>query len=198
MEVGAKVIAKSQVYHVLMPLTPQNILCRTICIGRTSTSPICTAHELIHVYTPCTCHTTNVTKINTREGCPGVLFVPRPAVRTPLSPPQMTHLDNPEYEHAHNNMNMYMHIVMCMNIYISPANEEKLRSYPSSMSGLINKLLAEYFSGQVRPIYTSPSNPDKAHDVNLDDLSKPIARVIPKTCKKGHRFFGAKCLQPGC
>lgn len=45
------------------------------------------------------------------------------------------------------------HIIMCilvsMNIYISPKNEERLREYQDpnhSMSGLINGLLEEYFS----------------------------------------------------
>lgn len=38
-------------------------------------------------------------------------------------------------------MTMNMCIIMCMNIYITKANEEFLRSKGSSMSGLVNSLL---------------------------------------------------------
>jgi hypothetical protein len=34
---------------------------------------------------------------------------------------------------------------MHMNIYISPANEQKLRNHNGSMSGLVNNLLTEFF-----------------------------------------------------
>lgn len=43
-------------------------------------------------------------------------------------------------------MTMNMYIVMNMNIYISRENEERLRS-EASMSGLINHLLEQHYSG---------------------------------------------------
>lgn len=47
-------------------------------------------------------------------------------------------------------MTMYMYMNMCiimsMNIYITPDNEQRIRQHGGSMSGLVNQLLAEYFS----------------------------------------------------
>lgn len=56
---------------------------------------------------------------------------------------------------------MNMCIVMNMNIYISPSNEELLRK-EASMSGLINKLLEEHYGregGAVRSMVTEPLKP---------------------------------------
>lgn len=38
-----------------------------------------------------------------------------------------------------------MSILMTMNIYIKPQNEELLRRYDGSMSGLVNRLLEDFF-----------------------------------------------------
>lgn len=43
-------------------------------------------------------------------------------------------------------MYMNMYIVMNMNIYIQPEIEVLLRAYDGSMSGLINRLLADFFT----------------------------------------------------
>lgn len=50
---------------------------------------------------------------------------------------------------------MSMAIIITMNIYISPANEERLRKHDGSMSGLVNHLLEQFFSQPARPMPTS-------------------------------------------
>jgi hypothetical protein len=58
-------------------------------------------------------------------------------------------------------MNMNMRIVMNMNIYINKTNEERLNNEPSK-SGLINKLLDEYYATHT---FTSDDAKKNGHSV---------------------------------
>lgn len=70
-------------------------------------------------------------------------------------------------------MDMYMNmcIIIVMNIYISQPNEEKLRQYRGSMSGLINDLLERHFTDN--PTASSGPLPDIKGITTADKLEEP-------------------------
>lgn len=73
-------------------------------------------------------------------------------------------------------MNMNMCIVMNMNIYITPDNENKLRNHGGSMSGLINGLLDNYFNG-----LSSNGRTADFDSANLGSSPSEPARPTPVT-----------------
>ena len=83
-------------------------------------------------------------------------------------------------------MYMNMCIIMTMNIYISPENEKHLRK-EESMSGLINRLLGEYYSqGMV------------TKKVRIETPAEKIAsEATPRTCKHGADPAFCKHAKPG-
>lgn len=91
-----------------------------------------------------------------------------------------------------------------MNIYITPSNEQRLRAYSGSMSGLVNKLLSDHFSrkgGGVaeEPLPSRSPVPDRPkieHGVvEVEDLGDLFA---PK-CPSGHFLVDDKfCNKKGC
>jgi hypothetical protein len=119
---------------------------------------------------------------------------------------------------------MYMRIIMNMNIYITPSNEKLLRDYAldenhqgNTMSGLINRLLVEYFGtpGENRgdaKIYVSktgkrlsvaslpPKEPVASiPSVFVKNKSEPTAQreASPKACKHGMHPELCKHAPPG-
>lgn len=88
---------------------------------------------------------------------------------------------------------MYMYIIMYMNIYIKPAVEEKLRRYDGSMSGLVNRLLEEFFKGNPSAATGAEkpsewaSQPGKYPrvDVYTSDFPEESQEKIPPTEKNG-------------
>ena len=69
---------------------------------------------------------------------------------------------------------MYIYINMCiimnMNIYIRPDNEQHLRAHKGSMSGLINDLLDAHFSGKPVAIKEGPEEEDNYDLEQMRDL----------------------------
>lgn len=82
---------------------------------------------------------------------------------------------------------------MHMNIYITPTNEERLRN-EESMSGLINKLLYEYYDGvpDMKKRIDTPEQASKA----IKQLSKDWTDV----CPNGHILQAGRdrCATKGC
>lgn len=80
-------------------------------------------------------------------------------------------------------MRMNMCIVMYMNIYITPTNEVKLKTYRrsgESMSGLINRLLDNHF----QDIDTSPINtPPTPKKIEEKIISEAAPREMFRTTK---------------
>lgn len=111
---------------------------------------------------------------------------------------------------------------MTMNIYITPDNENKLRRYAEdvgSMSGLINRLLAEHFDGPlnttIKKVYamtnSEPTNveiddtpPEKlkrlATPTTMEEKLGNLQRSNAKYCKNGHAIPNGRdrCMGKGC
>ena len=89
-----------------------------------------------------------------------------------------------------------------MNIYIRPDLEQRLRQ-EDSMSGLINKLLEDYFTPL--PLNSKPikqnQKPKNILDTKQSFEPKQIISEIEKDfdfCKNGHPMKGDKCFGKGC
>jgi hypothetical protein len=112
-----------------------------------------------------------------------------------------------------------MFIIIAMNIYITPTNEQKLRQYVHehdhiTMSGLINNLLRERLWPTTE--LNTPVEPPPVASVSLtrdrvtpskpkrpSTAMPPISEVIKNhrgTCKNGHilQYGRDKCSTPGC
>lgn len=97
-----------------------------------------------------------------------------------------------------------------MNIYISPKNEELLRKYDGSMSGLVNRLLAGFFEenpaaatgvrrevdkrDEVPPVVPTHSNPfSEPHKQSPQPATQKYCKhgAVPEFCK--HARPGKPC-----
>lgn len=99
-------------------------------------------------------------------------------------------------------MTMNMYIVMNMNIYISPQNEERLRN-EASMSGLINKLLSEHYGQETvsTPVQIKTATVENKPEKIVGPVQKSVPpQFAPKLCKNGHPipYPRDKCLGKGC
>lgn len=84
---------------------------------------------------------------------------------------------------------MYMCIVMFMNIYIKPTNETMLRDYNGSMSGLVNRLLEEFFAD-----YPSAATGTKKPK---EYAELPTKYPLGESCKHGYSPKLCKFAPPG-
>lgn len=101
-------------------------------------------------------------------------------------------------------MYMNMTIVMNMNIYIRPDLEQRLRQ-EDSMSGLINKLLDDYFQDPPTPYKKSIVEDSSLENIfsKKQNVFKPksVISEVAKDfdfCKNGHPMKGDKCFGKGC
>lgn len=97
-----------------------------------------------------------------------------------------------------------MTIIMTMNIYITPQNEEKLRQEPS-MSGLINSLLmqhyAKYTDEELAEMREMTQELVDYHNqkVASDAFAGRLDESNPYQCKKcGMMKVAGKCVTKGC
>ena len=87
-------------------------------------------------------------------------------------------------------MLMTMCMIMNMNIYISKDNEQKLRAYNGSMSGLINKLLDQFFTTENIPFVSLPDD-GKSHNIRPD-----VQKISPVATQR--TLSGVSALERGC
>lgn len=79
---------------------------------------------------------------------------------------------------------MRMCIIMSMNIYIKPDIEEKLRRYDGSMSGLINRLLADFFEKNPTAATGGYKTEDKEHETLAELTPAPENIKYPNPVKE--------------
>lgn len=97
---------------------------------------------------------------------------------------------------------MHMCIIMSMNIYINEDNEINLRKYAGSMSGLVNRLLDDFFTGSpvtskgyFKPELENKQSPEKLKKWAESAVIPKDAVVLETAGELSEHTFGRKALK---